>query len=407
MRIYLLMALLLVACGNQAIAQMGCGSFDYQQKALKANPALRVVMQKVEGFIQQHKTEGLLGKGEHLPLVTIPVVVHILYNSPAENITDQEVYNQIDILNQHFRRLHADTSKTPERFKALAADCDIEFKLAISDPGRRATTGIIRKYTPVTKWNSDDLMKSSAQAGDDAWDANNYFNIWVCNLNRVQGYSSVLGGPLDKDGVVMSYNVFRYNKVLVHETGHWLGLKHIWGDEDCGDDEVDDTPQQATFTSGCPTGIRLSCNNGPDGDMYMNYMDLTSDVCMNLFTEGQKKRMRALLDAGGIRHAIVNSIGLQPPLINEIPLPEEPPKWFYANVYPNPTKGEITLDLSYDIRWVGKTITISTVQGIPVRQILINSKIATFDVSDLKPGVYFLTAKKEDGASIKHKLIKM
>lgn len=407
MRIYFIWALLFTAVCTKTVAQESCGSADYQRREISNSPLLKGILEKAELLIQQQLSNGTAQRGEHLPIITIPVVVHILYNQSTENISDREVFSQIELLNQHFRRLHSDTSKTPSRFQALAADCDIEFKLAITDPRKRATTGIVRKYTPVAKWEADDKVKFSANTGDDAWDAASFLNIWVCNLNRVQGYASSPGGPLDKDGVVLNYNVFRNNRTIVHETGHWLGLRHIWGDDQCGDDMIDDTPKQSTFTMGCPTGIRLSCSNGANGDMYMNYMDLTSDVCMNLFTEGQKKRMRAVLDGSGLRSGIAVSYALQPPLISEIPLPEEDPKWFHPHLYPNPATSEITLDISYDIRWIGKYITITSVQGQPLMQLQISSKIMKISTANLKPGIYFVTGKKEDGATIKHKLVKM
>lgn len=347
-------------------------------------------------------------KGEHQFVITIPVVVHVVYHDASQNISDEYINSQLKELNQCFRRLNADTSKTPARFRSLAADCEIEFKLAISDPRRRATTGIIRTYTPVSKWEQDDQVKFTNKGGDDAWDPNSYLNIWVCNLQRVLGYASFPGGEAAKDGVVMNYNSFRGQKTLVHETGHWMGLKHLWGDADCGDDGVDDTPRQSTFTSGCPSGIRLSpCSNTPNGDMYMNYMDFTDDACINMFTEGQKTKMRSLLAKGGTRQGILTSFGLQAPLIAEIPAGNTEPKWFYANVYPNPTAGELTLDLSYDVRWVGKTITITSSQGLPQMQAVITSKMMKLDISKLKTGVYFLTAKKDDGEEMKQKLIKL
>jgi hypothetical protein len=138
-------------------------------------------------------------------------------------------------------------------------------------------------------------------------------------MNRVAGYSSVMGGPVKKDGIVIDRAAFGsggngggYNmgRTAVHEAGHWLGLKHIWGDTDCGDDLVDDTPKQSFYDVGCPTGIRVTCNNGPNGNMYMNYMDFTDDACLNLFTLGQKERMRALFEAGGPRHALLNPVVL-------------------------------------------------------------------------------------------------
>ena len=96
----------------------------------------------------------------------------------------------------------------------------------------------------------------------------------------------------------------------MHEVGHWLGLKHIWGDTYCGDDLIEDTPLQGNFTPGCPTGFRTSCSNGTTGDMYMNYMDFTNDACLNLFTEGQKEKMLSLFTAGGPRNSILSSKGL-------------------------------------------------------------------------------------------------
>lgn len=170
---------------------------------------------------------------------------------------------------------------------------------------------------------------------------------------------------------------------------------------------MDDTPKQANFTPGCPSGIRPSCSSDPNGDMYMNYMDLTQDACINLFTEGQKERMRSFFEPGGARHTILSSYGLLPPLINEIPLPEETPLWLHPQLYPNPAATELVLDLSYDIRWIGQQIRITNVQGQYVMQAQINSKVVKMNIANLKPGLYFLMAKKDDGTTIKQKFIKM
>lgn len=409
MRKHVFLALFIAAFTCQLTAQRACQSFDYGEKELLADPSLQIKIDEVEGFIRRKLAEqgSAFGqRGEHLIMITIPVVVHILYHQVEQNISDEQVFNQIALLNQCFRRLNADTSNTPDRFISFAADCEIEFKLAIADPVRRATTGITRKYTPVTKWDTDDQMKFSAKGGDDAWDSKNFMNIWVCNLNKTLGYASFPGGPAGKDGIVISLNAFG-SKTAVHEAGHWLGLRHVWGDAYCGDDGVGDTPKQGNFTSGCPSGIRLSCSNAPDGDMYMNYMDLTDNACINLFTKGQKERMRALFDAGGARYTILSSCGLLPPLINEIPVAEELPKWFSPHLYPNPGADEITLDLSCDIRWVGKVIKIIDMRGQLVMNVTVGTKIMKINIGRLKPGMYFISAKKEDGTTIKQKLIKM
>lgn len=409
MRKQFFLALLLLGAVNLHLtAQRSCYSFNYEENELLNNPELRIRTEQIESFIRnkQQESESIQFKGEHLSVITIPVVIHILYHNSSENISDELVASQMTVLNQCFRRLNADTVNTPDRFKEVAADCKIEFKLAISDPQQRATTGVVRKYTPITKWSADDQMKFSSKGGDDAWDAESYLNIWVCNLSNVLGYASFPGSDPAKDGIVIGFNAFG-GKTTVHETGHWLGLRHTWGDAYCGDDWIDDTPKQGNFTSGCPSGIRLSCDNSPDGDMYMNYMDLTDDACINLFTEGQKARMRALFNAGGARVGILSSYGLQTPLISEIPVEEEFPKWLSPHLYPNPANDEITLDLSCDIRWMGNTIKIIDMQGQPRINTIIDTKIMKINISRLKPGVYIITAKKEDGSTIKQKLIKM
>ena len=139
----------------------------------------------------------------------------------------------------------------------------------------------------------------------------------------------------------------------------------------------------------------------------MNYMDLTFDACTNLFTNGQKDRMWAQFDEGGPRHSLFSSVGLLPPLISEIPLPEEPASGFGdARLYPNPAEKQLSLDLSYDVRWIGKQIFIRNAQGATVITQSISSKLQQIDISRLAPGLYFLYAKKEDGATIKQKFIK-
>lgn len=415
MRIYFI-AVLLLLFASTALAQRECFSFEYLQEQLRRMPGLDTKISEMELEVQGGPAgAGTAGKPHAGVVYKIPVVVHILYNKPEENISDERIYSQIKVLNECFRRMNADTANTPEPFKSIAADCGIEFQLAISDPQRRATTGIVRKYTPVQRWSADDKMKFNAQAGSDAWDPKQYLNIWVCNMGRTAGYASFPGGPDELDGLVISYTAFglsntkgyEMGKTAVHETGHWLGLRHIWGDEYCGDDWVDDTPRQANFTPGCPSGIRLSCNNNPTGDMYMNFMDITQDACINLFTEGQKTRMRSFFKTGAARNKILSSVGLQPPLIYEIPAEEEPPKWLQPQMYPNPAVNELTLDLSYDIRWTGATIVINNVQGHQVATHIVSSKVVKINVGNLRPGLYILTAKRKDGETIKQKFIKM
>ncbi len=398
-------------------AQKSCEAGNYKQKRLKENEFLAGNLSRIETLIRQfsENNQGSIAARGEETIIKIPVIVHILYHYPQEKISDAQVLSQIEVLNRHFRRLNADSVNTPSYFRPLAADCGIEFQLAISDPRRRSTTGIIRKYTPVKEWEADDKMKFSSEMGDDAWDPQSYLNIWVCNLNRVAGYASVPGDAPAKDGVVIGFPAFgtlntqpgyEMGKTAVHEVGHWLNLKHIWGDQYCGDDGVDDTPKQAGYNIGCPGVVNITCGNGPHGDMYMNYMDLTSDACMNLFTLGQKMRMRVLFETGGPRHGILSSYGLTPPLINEIPLPETDPKWLKPQLYPNPAETHLNLDLSYDVRWLGKTVSIYNLLGQNVSNVLVTGKIIRIDITQLESGIYILAAKKDDGESMRLKFVK-
>lgn len=253
-------------------------------------------------------------------IVNIPVVVHVLYNTTAQNITDAQIKSQIDVLNEDFRKLNADRTKVPSAFVGLAADVEVTFCLASKSLSGTTTTGIIRKSTTKTSFLSDDAMKYSSLGGSDAWSTSQYLNLWVCNLGGgLLGYAQFPGGPAATDGVVVLYSAFGrtgtlsapYNKgrTATHEVGHWLNLRHIWGDASCGSDLVTDTPKQQTSNGGCPAFPHTTCSNGVNGDMFMNYMDYTDDACMYMFSTGQKTRMRALFAAGGARVGLTTSAG--------------------------------------------------------------------------------------------------
>lgn len=383
-------------------AQRSCSSSQYLDARMQAEPALAYHLQQVETGLQstlsaqKGQDEGALS-----PVIRIPVVVHLLYSNAAENLPDSRIKAQIDALNRDFRRQNADSANTPARFRALAADMQIAFVLATVDPQGRATTGIVRKASPVSSWKDDDRIKFSAQGGDDAWDPQSYLNLWVGPSQQMLGYATVPGTAADRDGVVIATSVFGdalggnfgMGRTAVHEVAHWIGLKHIWGDSYCGDDKVDDTPQQGNFTSGCPTTFRSTCSNGTLGDMYMNYMDYTYDACMNLFTAGQKGRARAFFLPGAPRNAMLSSKGLG------LPWNFEPKKEAIAapavvevnNLFPNPAGVFVQWQLSE--RWKGAGLTILSSQGTVIsRSVLQDGRIS---VAALTPGVYFIRAEKE------------
>ena len=241
-------------------------------------------------------------------LITIPVVVHVVHRTGDENITKAQVKSQIDVLNRDFRAKNADKSKVPAVWKSLVIDPRIQFALATRDPRGKPTDGITRTATTVAEFAPDNAIKSKRRGGVDAWPANKYLNIWVCNLGEgLLGYAQFPGGPAKTDGVVIVYSAFGsrgrvnppFNKgrTATHEIGHFLGLRHIWGDRnDCtGNDFVADTPPALESNTGKPKFPHVTCNNGPDGDMFMNYMDYVDDAAMFMFTTGQVARMNATL----------------------------------------------------------------------------------------------------------------
>jgi hypothetical protein len=393
-----ILLLLFICTAPVVYAQRDCATSNYIDQEKVANPALAKTLTAIESFVQKHKSVAV---GTNLrtssnQIIKIPVVVHVVYNTTSENISDEQIKSQLDVLNKDYRRRNLDAVNTPDRFKTVAADAKIEFYLATADPKGRATTGIIRKKTSAYGWMMNDKIKFSAQGGDDAWDSKSYLNIWVGNLRSALGYATAPGGDPAKDGLVISYTAFGtintaapYNlgRTATHEIGHWLGLKHIWGDTYCGDDLVTDTPPQGGFTPGCPSGFRSTCTNGAIGDMYMNYMDFTYDACINLFTEGQKDRMRTMFEAGGPRASLLSSKGLSEPWMYESPLPV--PVVGQAGLYPNPAKANITITLD-DQSWVGQKIQIVNTNGVLVKEIAVTSTSLKVDVTSLQSGVYFV-----------------
>jgi type IX secretion system substrate protein/pregnancy-associated plasma protein-A len=410
--------LLTVLTFLQLHAQQRCLSFGYLQQQILDDPSLQNKIAQLEEFTRQKSTityQPDSRTGSASEPIKIPVVFHILYHQPEENISIQRIQEQLDVLNRDFRKRNPDTIKTPGVFAPFAADMEIEFHLAKSDPKGKSTNGIVRHYTPVKQWMSDDKMKFSSEYGDNAWDGKSYLNIWVCNLFDGLGYSAFPGSDPAKDGMVLNYRVvgnirgfsqYDNGRTAVHEAGHWLNLRHIWGDNYCGDDIVDDTPKQATYTAGCPEGVRLSCSNGPNGDMYMNYMDFTGDACMNMFTHGQKQRARVLFEPGGARNSLLTSKGFNDPVIFDAALPDFYPKWLYAQVYPNPASNRLTIYFEYDERWMGKELFVIDFNGKIVMKKIIHANIQELDISKLNAGIYFIRAQKDD-ENILQKFIKL
>jgi hypothetical protein len=319
--LYLVLPLAMLGSANAQTGRV-CGTMQRLDELKAQDPLLEQRMNVIESHTQNFVNNNGMPKAAGV-LYTIPVVVHVLYNNATQNISDAQILSQINVLNADFRKLNSDVSLVPSAFSSVVADAQIEFCLAQRTPAGVSTTGIVRKSTTVTSFTSNDNVKRSANGGDDAWDATKYLNIWVCNLGGgLLGYAQFPGGAVATDGVVVNFTAFGntgtaaapFNKgrTATHEVGHWLNLRHIWGDASCGNDQVTDTPTQSTSNYGCPAYPKVTCSNGPNGDMFMNYMDYTDDACMYMFTNGQKARMMALLTTGGSRIGLTTSNGCQP-----------------------------------------------------------------------------------------------
>ncbi|MBL7803398.1 MAG: T9SS type A sorting domain-containing protein [Saprospiraceae bacterium] len=317
-------AFLLLLGNLNAQNHRGCGSMEVLARQLMEDPQMQQRMQDIE----DHTAQFIAAGGAHeRAVITIPVVVHVVYNTTAQNISDAQIQSQIDVLNADFRKLNADVANVPSVWTSIVADFELNFCMATQDPNGNSTTGIERRQTSVTSFSTDDKVKFYSQGGLDAWDASKYLNLWVCNLGGgLLGYAQFPGGPASTDGVVCTYTAFGtigtaqapFNKgrTATHEVGHWVNLYHIWGDDgsSCsGSDLVGDTPNQADENYGCPTFPQVSCSNGPNGDMFMNYMDYTDDACMYMFTNGQKTRGQSVFASGGARFSLTTSNGCQPP----------------------------------------------------------------------------------------------
>lgn len=283
------------------ISHRTCASNDVLEAQMAADPSLRQRMQEIEDF-----TERAIQNPESLRLVngviTIPVVVHVVYNTAAQNISDAQVQSQIDVLNEDYGNINADKSKIPAEFQPADGTVGIKFTL----------DRIIRKSTTKRSFGSNDAVKKSSQGGDNAVDASTYLNIWTCNLSGgLLGYAQFPGGNLATDGVVILYNAFgrtgnlvaKYNlgRSATHEVGHWMNLRHIWGDAKCGNDFVNDTPVANAENYGCPAYPHKSTCTGKPTEMTMNYMDYTDDACMYMFSKGQVSRIAAVFATGGPR----------------------------------------------------------------------------------------------------------
>lgn len=295
-----------------------CSTMAINQALMETYPVFRHLLSELE-----HQTAARMAEPQPFGAddpVTIPVVVHVLWHAAQENVSDAQIASQIAVLNADYAATNVDRANIPAVWAGLSVDSGIQFALANRDPQGNIHSGITRTKVGAASFASDNTMKRAATGGADAWPADQYLNIWVCNLKSILGYAQFPGGPPDTDGIVIGHRYFgttgtaaapfNRGRTTTHEVGHWLNLRHIWGDtEDCsGSDFISDTPPQRLPNYNVPVFPTLSCTNGPNGDMFMNYMDYVDDEAMVMFTSGQVARMRAALES--IRVGLLTSGGI-------------------------------------------------------------------------------------------------
>lgn len=377
------------------------------------------------------------------PIITIPVVVHVIHNGEAigagTNIADAQIQSQIDVLNEDFRRLNADILSVPAAFRGTSADPLIQFCLAQQNPDGIRTTGIDRRLAPnqsdyeflgippdfqcVNIPVLEGIIKPAT-----IWDRDKYLNFWVVDLRQLPptkingepntesgnnlgcnyqsstlGYAQFPGLAANTDGVVIRYNVFgrvgnldstyKLGRTSTHEVGHWLNLKHIWGDEDAcaADDLVDDTPLQSKASYGCNTfPFTDTCSQSYPGIMFRNFMDYSDDNCLALFTYGQVARIESTLI--NQRAGLMTSKGCVPGTLSSAQFDSKED----LSLYPNPTTSKVFFDNS-TFNFENVTVVNSLGQEVSKIKFEISSDNQEIDMSKLSSGIYILKFSNQEG----------
>jgi hypothetical protein len=347
--VFILMLLSGAVMAQQIPIAEPCATMEKEKKSRDRFPQ-RGSLDDLEKVIAKKITEIELAKAQGRTqgvVLNIPIIVHVVHNGEAvgtgANISQAQVQAQIEVLNEDFRR----KSGTPGfNSSPVGADIELEFCLSPVDQNGNvlAEPGIHRYNGNRADWTTNQIEETLKF--NTTWNPNLFYNIWTVRFAAsnasLLGYaqfpdqSGLAGLPASgsaaTDGVVVRFQSFGstdkgnfpvmvapYNKgrTLTHETGHWLGLRHIWGDGGCGpdaDDFVTDTPDSDGPSSGCPIG-RISCSVV---NMVENYMDYTNDACMNIFTQGQKTRMAAVLQVSPRRKSLVEG-NLCSPIVAAVP----------------------------------------------------------------------------------------
>jgi hypothetical protein len=358
-------------CLTLTAQQRTCGSVHAMQTQLQKDPTMAARLQAIEtqtaNFVNNYvdkKTRGV---------AVIPVVVHVLHNGESvgvgANISQVQILSQISAMNEDFRKLNTDTLAANHPFNSATADCEIQFCLATLTPDNLPTSGITRHNIGVNSISDDDVdLNVKPQT---IWDPTKYLNVWVCNVTSaggILGYATSPGGDPSLDGVVILTTAFGYTgnvvapydnaRTTVHEVGHWLNLRHIWGDNTCATDFVADTKPAQDANYGCPTfphNANVCTGTDANGEMYMNYMDYVNDACMVMFTKGQKARMLATLNGARASLAASTGCGLNVAISNTKSALSS------VSIYPNPVINNV--EIQVPLSTTPYTIEIINIDG--------------------------------------------
>ncbi len=408
-----------------------CGTTEYEQLLQQRNPVRAMLFRRLNRQIDSVQVNDFANTppGARLTALPdtqvyrIPVVVHVVHNNASNtiggagnsNISDAQITSQITVLNEDFRRK---TGTPGFNSSAIGADTQIEFYLATTDPDGKPSTGITRQYYAqqsvfdVYTNNTDDELLAKIVS----WPTDRYLNIWVTTLKDVLGFTQLpvatdtLRGLLTTennatDGVRVDYKYFGrsigtvINKVYccgrttTHEIGHWLGLIHTWGDATCGNDYVADTPttRNSNNTTNC-TQTYSTCTPGlTTRNLIEDYMDYSPDGCMNLFTQGQRDRMRAILTLNSRRARVV---GLNTSLS--------------MVVYPNPAQGSTMAEVKTK-GYQAYTLAIYDLMGRLVWRISrtnSDGSQVSLPLTNLASGLYIVQARTADESVSQRLLVK-
>lgn len=360
------------------------------------------------------KAAGVQKSGD---LYTVPVVFHVVYNTPDQNLEDSVILRQLDILNEDFQRQNPDTVNMRPIFDMVKGNPNIRFKLAQIDPDGNPTTGITRTETSLESFGDLSIITGSFDAlervkktnedGIDPWDQDRYMNVWICNM-EIFGFTALLGYATPPtglpnwppgatagllDGVVVQFQTVGDNnpnplptgdvkgRTLTHEVGHYLGLRHIWGDGNClEEDGIDDTPNaDAQSEQDCDTTKNTCVDNifGIDlPDMVENYMDYSAESCQNTFTQGQADLMRAVLENQRID------------LIQDNPAnTEELKQEMELVIYPNPTDDLVHIEIK---NTNVNAVQVTSLDGKPLQFYQLEHESLKIDLSDFAAGVFLV-----------------